>query len=148
MIVHCNAPFMRITKSLENDRDPPCEAVSSTHMNGSAVVHCSPDMVQVPGILAPTSGKANAGVTSLMSTLPSGMVNSPSGTGLKGKMKKCLFLVLRPTDEEASCLCYYNWKIYVPNSYFIHLVLSSPPLYSPCSHWHGDSGYHNCNTKL
>jgi hypothetical protein len=72
--------------SLGNDHDPPCEAVSSTHMNGSDVAHCSPDMVQVPGILAPISGKANTGVTSLMNTLLlSGMVSSPSDTGLKAK---------------------------------------------------------------
>lgn len=82
-------------RSLGNDRDLPCEAVSSTHMNGSDAVHCSPDMVQVPEILAPTSGKANDGVTSLTNTLlPSGMVNSPSGTGLKGKINKWLFIVL------------------------------------------------------
>lgn len=76
---------MRIMTSLGNDRDPPCEAVSSTRMNGSDVVHRSPDTVQVPGKPAPISGKANAGVTSLTNTLlASGMENSPSGTGLKG----------------------------------------------------------------
>lgn len=75
--------------SLENDCDLPCEAVSSTRTNGTDEVQCSPDMVQVPGILAPISGKTIAGVTSLTSTLLfSGMVNSPGGTGLKGNMDK------------------------------------------------------------
>lgn len=79
---------MRIT-SLENDCDLLCEAASSTCTNGMDAVHCSLDMVQVPGILAPISGKIIAGVTSLMSTLLfSGMVNSPGGTGLKGNMDK------------------------------------------------------------
>jgi hypothetical protein len=88
MIIHCNTLLMRIT-SLENGFDLPCEVVSSTCMNGMDVVHCSPDTVQVPGILAPISGKAIAGVTSLMNTLLfSGMVHSPGGTGLKGNMDK------------------------------------------------------------
>jgi hypothetical protein len=76
---------MRITTSLRNNHDPLCEAVSNTCMNGSGVVHCSPDMVQVPGIVAPISGKVVAEVTSPMSTLLlSGMVCSLNGTGLKG----------------------------------------------------------------
>jgi len=55
-------------------------------MNGSDVVHCSPDMVQVPGIMAPISGRAVAEVTSPMNTLLlSGMVHSLNGTGLKGQ---------------------------------------------------------------
>lgn len=106
---HCNTPIMRITTSLPN-HDPLCQAVSSTRMNGSDVVHCSPDKVQAPGIVAPISGKTVAEVTSLMNTLLlSGMVHSLNGTGL---------------------------------------VLSSPPLCSLCSHWHGDSGYHSCNMKV
>jgi hypothetical protein len=70
--------------SLGNNHDLPCETVSSTHMNGSDVVHCSPDMVQAPGIVAPISGKVVAEVTSPMNTLLlSGMVHSLSGNGLK-----------------------------------------------------------------
>jgi len=75
--------------SLGNDCDPLYEAVPSTHMNGSDAAHCSPDTVQVPGILAPISGKIIAGVTSLTNTLLlSGMVNSPSDTDLKAKIDK------------------------------------------------------------
>jgi hypothetical protein len=89
MTIPCNILFMRITTSLENGCDLPCEVVSSTCMNGMDAVHCSPDMVQVPGILAPISGKTIAGVTSLMNTLLFfGMVHSPGGTDLKVNMDK------------------------------------------------------------
>jgi len=80
---------MRITMSLRNNHDLLCEAVSSTQMNGSDVVHCSPDMVQAPGIVAPISGKVVAEVTSPMNTLLlSGMVRNLNGTGLKGQTDK------------------------------------------------------------
>ena len=79
---------MRITTNLGNDLDLPYEAVSSTHMNDSDAVHCSPDTVQAPGILAPISGKAIAGVTFLLNTLLFfGKVNNPNCTGLKIKTK-------------------------------------------------------------
>ena len=75
--------------SLRNSHDVLCVAVSSTRMNGSDVVHCSPDMVQAPGIVAPISGRVVAEVTSPMNTLLlSGMVHSLNGTGLKGQTDK------------------------------------------------------------
>jgi hypothetical protein len=89
IVTHCNTPIMRIMTSLGNDHDLLCEAASSTHMNGSDVVHCSPDMVQMPGRVALVFGKVIVEVTSLMNTLlPCGMVCSLNGTALKRKADK------------------------------------------------------------